>query len=205
MGRPAGTAGYAENANALAEQYESLAFEALHRDLLPLLPPLPGRALDVGAGTGRDAAALARRGYRVVAVEPTPELRALGQSLHADVAIDWTDDALPDLATIDLREGRFDLALLTAVWMHLDARERRQAMPRIAALIAPGGLVAMSLRHGPVPAGRRMFAVSAAETTELATGVGLALLRQDERPDSRDREGVSWTFLTFRHRVKDRP
>jgi SAM-dependent methyltransferase len=117
MQRPAGTAGYTENADALAKQYESLAFEQIHRDLVALLPASPGRALDIGAGTGRDAAALARRGYQVVAIEPTPELRAVGQGLHADVAIDWIDDALPELATIGHREGRFDLVLLSAVWM----------------------------------------------------------------------------------------
>ena len=40
-----------------------------------LLPRPPGRALDVGAGTGRDAAWLARLGFQVVAVEPSGVLR----------------------------------------------------------------------------------------------------------------------------------
>jgi hypothetical protein len=31
----------------------------------------------------------------------------------------------------------------------------------VAALVAPDGMLAMTLRHGPVPAGRLMFAVSA--------------------------------------------
>ena len=30
-------------------------------------------------------------------------------------------------------------------------------MARVAPLVRPGGLMALSLRHGPVPAGRRMF------------------------------------------------
>jgi SAM-dependent methyltransferase len=200
--KPPGTAGYGESAQALAQQYESLAFEQVHRDILPLLPVLPGRALDIGAGTGRDAAALARRGWRVVAAEPTPEMREIARRLHADADIDWVDDALPELAHIGAHEGRFDLVLLTAVWMHLDAAERVQAMPRVAALVAPGGLVAMSLRHGPVPPGRRMFEVSAKETIDLAASVGLDLLGQEERPDGRGRGDVTWSFLRFRRRLE---
>ncbi|SCG08174.1 hypothetical protein GA0115255_123563 [Streptomyces sp. Ncost-T6T-2b] len=53
------TAGYAEAADALAVQYEQVTFEDVHRDVLHLLPSAPARILDVGAGTGRDAAALA--------------------------------------------------------------------------------------------------------------------------------------------------
>jgi SAM-dependent methyltransferase len=196
------TAGYGENATALAEQYESIAFEQVHRDILPLLPAPPACALDIGAGTGRDAAALVRRGYRVVAVEPTSELRTLGQSLHAEVAIDWVDDALPELASIHARHERFDVVLLTAVWMHLDAAERERAMPSVRALVAPGGLVALSLRHGPVPPGRRMFAVTAAETIGLAATVGLILLARSERSDRLDRSGVSWSYLAFRRPAK---
>ncbi|MGQ3357308.1 MAG: class I SAM-dependent methyltransferase, partial [Phreatobacter sp.] len=73
----ASTAGYAEEAENLARQYESVTFEEVHAPLLHLLP-LSGRALDIGAGSGRDAAALAARGFAVTAVEPTAELRAEG-------------------------------------------------------------------------------------------------------------------------------
>ena len=37
-------------------------------------------------------------------------------------------------------------------------------MGRVAGLLRPGGLMTLLLRHGPVPQGRRMFEVSAAET-----------------------------------------
>ena len=59
-----GAAGYAEQADGLIESYESVNFDELYRPLLELLPK-GGRALDIGAGTGRDAAALARLGFQV--------------------------------------------------------------------------------------------------------------------------------------------
>jgi SAM-dependent methyltransferase len=189
--------GYAGEADRLAAQYESVTFEEVHRDVLAFIPSGPGAALDIGAGTGRDAAALAARGYRVVAVEPTAELRAHGERLHAAAGIDWLDDGLPDLPATLARGERFDLIFLTAVWMHLDGDERAVGMERLARLAKPGGRVFMSLRHGPVPAGRRMFDVSAEETIALAESHGLSAVHQARGPDMLGRAEVSWTFLVL--------
>lgn len=189
-------AGYAAAADSLALQYESVTFEEVHAPVLHLLPE-GGRALDIGAGTGRDAAALAERGFAVTAVEPTAELRAHGMRLHAGKAITWIDDGLPDLPMLAAATGRFDLILLTAVWMHLDAGERSRAMARIAAHLSPRGRVFMTLRHGPVPEGRRMFDVSGDETVALARGNGMSCLLSSSRPDMFGRDGVFWTVLVL--------
>ena len=57
---------------AASRRYESVAAETVHGGLVDLLPIAPALVLDVGAGTGRDAAWLASRGLEVVAVEPSP-------------------------------------------------------------------------------------------------------------------------------------
>src|SRR4051794_1237140 len=54
---------YDANATALARSYEAIEPEQLHSWLVDLLPPAPALVLDVGAGTGRDAAWLARLGH----------------------------------------------------------------------------------------------------------------------------------------------
>jgi SAM-dependent methyltransferase len=193
-----GTEGYAEEADALAERYERLTFQEVHGDVMHLFPAPPASVLDVGAGTGRDAAALAARGHKVVvAVEPTEALRSRGQRLHAAKKIKWLDDGLPDLDEVMDLERRFDLVLLSAVWMHLDPQQRRSAMATVASLTSPGGRIVISLRHGPVPKGRRMFAVSAEETAALAAGQGLRILHNKQRADFEGREGVSWTILVL--------
>ncbi|MDH6127681.1 class I SAM-dependent methyltransferase [Kitasatospora sp. GP82] len=187
--RPAGAVGYRELAGQLAVQYESVGFEEVHEQVLHLLPVAPVRVLDVGAGTGRDAAALASRGHSVLAVEPTVELR-----VHTGGGIAWLADSLPELSSV---EGEFALIMLTAVWMHLDPSERRRAMARIASLLAPGGRVMMLLRHGPVPQGRRMFAVSGDETAVLAGEFGLAETHRGGRGDRHARAEVEWTHLVL--------
>ena len=169
---PASTQGYAKQADVLAARYESISFAEVHSDTLHLMPEPPARVLDIGAGTGRDAAALAALGHHVLAVEPTAELRRHSQRLHADARVEWLDDSLPDLAHVVTRGERFDVIMLTAVWMHLDVEQRQVAMANLARLVHPSGRIIMSLRHGTVPPGRRMFDVSFEETDELARHCG---------------------------------
>jgi len=196
-----GSRGYAEQAEELVVRYEGIDFAAKHGAVLPLLPAAPASAIDIGAGTGRDAAWLAERGYRVVAVEPTEAMRSRAIALHPTPAIEWIDDSLPALHRVVAQRRRFDLVMLTAVWMHLDAEERRIAMANVAALLAPFGLLVITLRHGPVPIGRVMFVVSAEETIALAAahGLRLALDVHAESSQAANRDaGVSWTQLAFR-------
>jgi SAM-dependent methyltransferase len=195
--RAEGTQGYGENAEKLVADYESLRFEDVQREVLHLFPRPPARVLDVGAGTGRDAAALSRIGHRVVAVEPTPELRVAGERLRSGLGVMWVVDALPELARVAAPEGGFDLILLTAVWMHLDAGARGTAMARLAQLLAASGLITISLRHGPVPPGRRMFDVTGTETAALAGRHGLRRVHESMREDMRARRDVSWTYLAL--------
>jgi protein-L-isoaspartate O-methyltransferase len=70
-----GTQGYSVEAETLVKQYESIRFADVHRQMLHLIPTSPSRILDIGAGTGRDAAGFAAMGHTVVAVEPTAEFR----------------------------------------------------------------------------------------------------------------------------------
>lgn len=187
---------YAQNAGSLGQRYGSVTFDEVHGGVLDLLPPAPARVLDVGAGTGRDAAALALRGYQVVAAEPVRELRAVAQNLHPSENIRWAEDSLPELSRL---EGAFELALLSAVWMHLPPTARGQAMERLAALLAPSGLLVVSLRRGVPPADRVMFDVPAEEVVRDGKRAGLRLVRLvEEGADRLGRAEVWWQTVALR-------
>lgn len=196
--RISGTENYAEEAPELLKRYESISFADHHRMVMHLIPTVPGRVLDIGAGTGRDAAGFVGLRHSVVAVEPTEELRRGAMLLHPSPMIEWIDDSLPDLAVVRARGEEFDVVMLSAVWMHLDALQRRQAMPTVIALVRNGAVVILSLRHGPVPPGRRMFEVTAEETIALAQPLGLRCVLNQEAEPSLRQPGVSWTRLAFR-------
>jgi len=200
-----GTEGYAEEAEELFRRYERIPASEVHRTVQHLIPASPCRVLDVGSGTGRDAAWFAAMGHRVVAVEPTDAMRLPAMALHRSPLIEWLDDSLPELAVLRRRTETFDLVMLSAVWMHLDAEQRRHGMPNLAAQVANGGTLIMELRHGEVPPGRRMFEVSPEETIELARPYGLYpvlnLRTQSSQADNR-LAGVTWSNLAF---VKQTP
>jgi 2-polyprenyl-3-methyl-5-hydroxy-6-metoxy-1,4-benzoquinol methylase len=201
--RISGTENYAEEAPELLKRYESISFADAHARVLHLIPLAPCRVLDIGAGTGRDAAGFASLGHSVVAVEPTEELRRGAMLLHSSPMIEWLDDSLPNLAIVRTRSEEFDVLMLSAVWMHLDEVQRRMAMPNVAALVRNGGIVIMSLRHGPIPPGRRMFEVSAEETIALAQRSNLHCTLNQEAEPSLRQPGVSWTRLAFQKVMGD--
>jgi SAM-dependent methyltransferase len=165
---------------------------------MSLWPQPPARVCDIGAGTGRDAAMFAERGHKVLAVEPTAALRAHGQRLHAHPNLSWLDDGLPDLAAVHGRGRRFGLLYLNAVLMHLDAAERVRAMAALAPLLESDGVLFMTLRHGPVPPGRRMFEVAPEEITTVAATHHLRPCHRSERRDGFGRDEVTWSYLAFR-------
>lgn len=196
-----GTQGYEDIAARLIEQYEAGSFEEKHGPEMHFLRRRPCAVLDIGAGTGADAAWFARQGHRVVAVEPTSGLRKAAVVLHQGLGIDWVDDALPSLKVVRACNMRFDLLVLFAVWMHLDHAERETGMATLAALLAPKGLVVMTLRHGAVPPGRRMSEVTADETIKLAEAHGFTCIfnqRTESFQPLNRAAGVTWTRLAFR-------
>ena len=93
--RISGTENYADEAPELLKRYESISFADAHAPILQLIPPAPCRALDIGAGTGRDAAGLLALGHSVVAVEPTEELRRGAMLLHPSPMIEWLHGPTP--------------------------------------------------------------------------------------------------------------
>jgi SAM-dependent methyltransferase len=195
-----GTEGYADEAEELFKCYESFSGADAHQTVLHLIPAAPSRILDIGSGTGRDAAWFAGLGHRVVAVEPTDAMRVSAMALHPSQRIEWLNDSLPDLAGLLARGEKFDVVMLTAVWMHLDVQQRQSAMPNIASLTRAGGAVIMTLRHGPVPPERRMFDVSAEETIELAQMRGLQAVLNLAVESSQEQNriaGITWTKLAF--------
>src|SRR3546814_13933414 len=73
---------------------------------------------------------------------------------------------------------------LCAVWQHLTDEDRTIAMSRLATLIAPEGILIVSLRHGPGAIERRVFPVSPDMTVEVAKACDL---RQIGRASCRER------------------
>ncbi len=173
--------------------FESFGFEELHRGALAFLPPRPGLALDIGAGSGRDARWFAGRGWEVVAAEPAAAMREAAKTAHPDSTVRWIDDRLPALSAVHRLGLSFDLVWLSGVWMHVAPEERKRAMRKIATLLKPGGRLVITLRHGPAAEDRPMWPVDAHEVERLGLDFGLTLRVATELADDlQGRPDVRW-------------
>jgi len=158
----------------------------------------PGRACDIGAGSGRDAEWLLGLGWEVCAVEPNRALREAGNDA-SPAALRWVDDALPGLPRLQASGERFDLLLLAAVWMHLAPDLRTQALRSLASLLTPGGRLVITLRHGSDAAENRergFHPVDGGELLHLAAPLDLALELRRRVPDA-VRADLQWEALVF--------
>jgi SAM-dependent methyltransferase len=96
----------------------------------------PGRALDLGAGDGRNAIWLASQGWQVTAVDFSGVALDRGRALATarGVRVEWQ---LADLLEWSPGVSGFDL--VTLFFIHLPPDERRGVYARAAAAVAPGG------------------------------------------------------------------
>ncbi len=192
------TSWYDANAQSASSGYEQLSADKLHHWIIDLLPDLPATILDVGAGSGRDTNWLAKKGYDVIAAEPSQAMRSEAERLHPDAQVRWIDDSLPDLRKLLREELHFDLITVYAVWMHLPASTRLKALQNLIGLLNLSGILVITLRHGLFETKRNMFDVSLEEIKKMAASSGLKIIRSVKEEDLLKRKEVSWTKVAFR-------
>ena len=189
---------YEAHAREAVERYERADSARLHAWVEDFLPQERAAVLDVGAGSGRDAAWLASKGHDVVAIEPAAAMRKEARRRHPQANIQWQSDRLPELQTITRTGLSFDFILLSAVWMHVAPRNRRRAFRKLTNLLKPGGALAISLRHGPAEPDRGMHEAAPEEIEKLAREHGAFVAFRGESGDLLGRNDVRWTQLVVR-------
>jgi len=108
----------------------------------------PGRALDLGCGTGTNCIYLARHGWEVVGVDFSAVAirRARRRARRAGVTVRFYRADVTDLSFLD---GPFDLALDTGCLHSVPSERWERYAEELARLVRPGGLYllyAFSLR-----------------------------------------------------------
>ncbi len=102
---------------------------------------LPGRALDLGCGDGRNALWLAQRGWHVTGVDfsDVALAKAARFAVARGVPAERLDLVLADLADYQPAPDAFELVLL--LFVHPPAPRRRRMLDSAARALRPGGVL----------------------------------------------------------------
>ncbi len=101
-----------------------------------------GRAIDLGAGAGRDTLALAQAGLNVQAVDLSD--RGLSRIIERARRMNLSDrieTLVADARAVDLPSGQFSVVVATTVLCHLPEHDGLELWQRIAASIRDSGMI----------------------------------------------------------------
>ena len=143
------------------------------------------RVLDIGAGTGRNALALARRGHPVDVVEMTPKFADMIRSDAARESLDVRVIQRDVFSTIDDLRQDYQLIVLSEVVSDFRTTQQLRGMFELAAqCLAPGGRLvfnAFLAREGYTPddaareLGQQMYTSIFTRDEMSAAAAGLSL------------------------------
>jgi SAM-dependent methyltransferase len=195
---------YDGNATEAAKRYESADASRIHGNLLGAFTP-GSRLLELGCGSGRDAAFLLSRGYEVVAVDASSGMIAEAVRLHPELKGRLTCHGLPD--PLPFNDGSFDGTFAVALLMHLSREDIAPSLREVARVIRPGGRFLFSipnLRKDPIeserdPLGRLFTTLAPGDWIVLAGENGFQPVSTIVDQDGLNRSGYSWlTFILSR-------
>ncbi len=155
-----------DRADALSLQYNSLDRARAHAGLIELLPKLEKlEMLDVGAGSGADAALYAEMGHDVVAVEPAWKLRNIAKKMFRNGRIKWIADKLPNLELVQASGQKFDVVYCANALQYLKKKDRRLSLVRMLSFLKDGGL--LEIQHPYPPSREYQFLIDSNEIKDF--------------------------------------
>lgn len=173
--------------------YEAMDPGRLNKWFEDLIPCRGSRAVDIGAGSGRDAAWLSSRGLDVVAVEPSGRMRAAGSARHPGLT--WSAGSLPNLEGV---VGGAALVTACAVWMFLPHGSEDAAFAALRRVLAPAGLLVVTIKTGAPDERRGLRDVDAAGFMQRAEASGFHAIRTVRGHDLLGRAGTAWFNVALR-------
>ena len=196
---------YDKHSAEIAARYESVTSPvALY---FPLAFAQGARVLDVGAGSGRDLAALVKNGFAAFGVEPSAGLREAALAAHPELAGCLADAALPNLG--EPFGGAFHGVLCSAVLMHVPEADLFDSAFALRRVLKPHGRLLMSLPAARADLGAddrdvhgRLFKPYTAGYIQLLfERLGFQMIGSWESDDALQRVGTRWSTLLFELRA----
>lgn len=197
---------YGQQAGKLCAVYNSLNTvdvlpgieKVLQEATAEISHPQFARGLDLGCGSGRDAFWAAGQGVRMVGVDGSIDMIRHAWDRHQMPNITFLEDQIPTLQRVKGMGHSYNFYIMSAVWMHLDAAERKKTIEFMDGMARRGAMAYITLRHGPSPEDRPMFETSVEEVQDLAAEVKGVVNVLPAVEDKLGRGDVTWEYVTVK-------
>ena len=191
---------YEENAELLANRYNSADLSALHNILQRWLPP-QGGVLEIGCGSGRDALFMKSLGCHVTALDGSPSMAKITQKAFCDSGVEDVrvfSAPFPLPSDHFLLKEAFDAVVSIAMLMHLPDHELFGFANQVACLLKEKGIFICSFCSGKrISSEKRLYIDrEPGKIRLLFERLGFQFLHQAETSDGLGRD-MYWHTLIF--------
>jgi SAM-dependent methyltransferase len=198
---------YDTHAREQSSRYESANLSPLYTFLLQHLTPRGASVLELGCGSGRDAAFLLANGYDLTGIDASAGMVAEATRIHPELAGRVSCAAVPVSDDSPLLLRTFDAVLSIAMFMHIPDPDLPTVVLQVRGLVRPGGalILDVSVGHAGLKAGRdargRLFLERTPEEyRRIFEHNGFNFAAQRSTVDSLSRPYLRWVSLVF-HRT----
>lgn len=195
---------YDDNASQVSRKYESADMSHIAHLFLRHLPDKGSKILDLGCGSGRDAAFLLESGYNLRGVDASANMIEEALKEHPELAGRLSVEAVPLPEGSALLKETFQAVVAMAMLMHVPEQDLFQTAFQIKRMLGGGGIAFLSVstgRMGVDAGGRdgngRLFQERPPEELQLIfERLGFRLAAAYRTPDAFSR-GILWHTLVF--------
>jgi 2-polyprenyl-3-methyl-5-hydroxy-6-metoxy-1,4-benzoquinol methylase len=192
---------YNTNAPEVAARYEQVSSIAVARFESTFTKG--SKLLDIGCGSGRDLALLARMGFDVYGVDPSAEFIQLAQHTHPELEGRLSVSGLPELGIPF--GGSFDGVVCYGVLMHLNQEVLVRSVKSLRACLKIGGrvIIAIATKKPGIDTQHRdeegrLFRLHRGEDLQsLFASNGFELIEQWSNQYNIDETGIEWLAQSY--------
>jgi SAM-dependent methyltransferase len=188
---------YNQNAAEISSRYEQAEVAELWQTFSRFFEA-GQKVLEIGCGSGRDAAYMIKLGCDVRAIDGSVELCKKAVELHPELENRVVFHRLPEV--LPFADGQFDAVVSVACLMHMQLNEISPVLAEIARVLKSRGLafISVPIQRDDVDdaevdcCGRQFTLISVSDWKDKFSSTGFEVIETKINPDGLGRLGVLW-------------
>ena len=193
---------YDENAKELSKRYELADIENIHSLLLDTFPE-KSFLLELGCGSGRDAAFMFRHKYDLLAIDGSSKMISEAKRIHPELNNILHTVMIPE--ELEFENAYFDGVYSIATLMHLTTDKIAQTIEKISNMLKPNAkfLFSVSTSRDDLDIeskdinGRKFTTLSKQEWINYCEKHSMQLVHSVSNDDGLGRRGITWLTCIF--------